>query len=310
MTPHTQTRTHSPLGPPLKAPRVGWGGWMGLWSLQLPPLKRRVGGAALPWHHRPASPTAWGRGSGGVPNPEGVPGGFGAHRTPGTSTHRGSWGVWGAQDPRDINPEGSLWGLGCPDPQGHQPRGVPVGFGVHRTPGTSTLGGLGCPDPQGHQSQGVSGGFGVHRTPDTSTPRGPCGVLGCPDPQGHQPGMVTVGFGGHRDPVLGIPVGFGVHIMGLIHGLILFSPPFPHPSSAAWPWGTLWVGEGEGSCFMDCLGGGGCLCSMSVLLKSLFIIRNITPTYVQPCLALCFGEGSCFLEAGGSLGMCWCHWRW
>lgn len=40
--------------------------------------------------------------------------------------------------------------------------------------------------------------------------------------------------------------------------------------------------------------GGGCLCSMSVLLKSLFIIRNITPTYVQPCLALCFGEGSWF----------------
>lgn len=41
---------------------------------------------------------------------------------------------------------------------------------------------------------------------------------------------------------------------------------------------------------------GGCLCSMSVLLKSLFIIRNITPTYVQPCLALCFGEGPRFLE--------------
>lgn len=69
--------------------------------------------------------------------------------------------------------------------------------------------------------------------------------------------MVAAGFGGHRDTVLGIPVGFGVHIMGLIHGLILFSPPLPHPSSAAWPWGTLggW-GGGRGLFYGLSLGGG------------------------------------------------------
>lgn len=75
-------------------------------------------------------------------------------------------------------------------------------------------------------------------------------------------------------------------------GSSCFLPLYPHPSSAAWPWGTL-VGWGGGrGAVLWTVFGGGCLCSMSVLLKSLFIIRNITPTYVQHCLVLCFGVES------------------
>lgn len=129
--------------------------------------------------------------------------------------------------------------------------------------------------------EGVPGGFGVHRTLWTSTQEGSLWGLGCPDPQRHQPGIVTAGFGGHRDTVLGIPVGFGVHIMGLIHGLILFSPPLPHPSSAAWPWGDPGLGRGEGNILWTVLGGVS-LFHVSVIKKLIYYQKY--NTYLRAAL--------------------------
>lgn len=151
----------------------------------------------------------------------------------------------------------------------------------------------------------------MHRTLGTSTLGGPCGVWGAQTLRDINLGWSLRGLGDTGTLSWASLWGLGCTSWDSSMDSSCFLPLYPIPHLLLGPGGPWGVGEGGGGCFMDCLWGG-CLCSMSVLLKSLFIIRNITPTYVQHCLVLCFGEGSWFLggcwefQSDTEVGLC-CH---